>query len=139
MCSGLRVETAMDGSFCLCKKGSPVGHLVPETMLTFCPATCPTAAGAARNAATHANPKTAHNTRTDNLIVRLLEAESSRSNSWGPKWIDTFAGMSPKSTLLARIERDAAGNRPRTDRTCRDFVLHPPVKSRKDSLMRRLD
>jgi len=39
MCMGLRVETAMEGSFCRCRKGSPVGHCVPETMLTFCPAT----------------------------------------------------------------------------------------------------
>src|SRR5256885_1932195 len=50
MCMGLRVETAMDGSFCRCRKGSPVGHCAPDTMLTFCPATCATEADGMSNA-----------------------------------------------------------------------------------------
>src|SRR5580658_8246321 len=79
MCSGLRVETAIEGSFCLCKNGSPLGHFVPDTMFTFWPATCAPAGGAARKTAAHTNPKKAHKTRTDNLIVKLLEAVVSRS------------------------------------------------------------
>src|ERR1700688_4105216 len=74
MCSGFRVDTAIDGSFCRCKNGSPFGHFVPDTMLTFCPATCAVAGRTATNAATHANPNTAVTTRTDNLIARLLES-----------------------------------------------------------------
>src|SRR5271168_821795 len=79
MCIGLRVDTAIDGSFCRCKNGSPVGHFVPETMLTFWPATCATAGGVARKTVRQANPRTAYRTRTDNLIVKLLEAVVTRS------------------------------------------------------------
>src|SRR5437016_1463320 len=33
----LRDDTAIEGSFCLVRKGSPCGHLVPWTMLTLGP------------------------------------------------------------------------------------------------------
>ena len=33
----MRVEKATEGSFCLCRKGSPPGQPVPETMFTFAP------------------------------------------------------------------------------------------------------
>ena len=32
-------DTAIDGSFCLVRSGSPAGHCVPVTMLTLGPAT----------------------------------------------------------------------------------------------------
>src|SRR4029077_2424454 len=38
-----REETATEGSFCRCRNGSPPGHCVPETMLTFGPTVCPVA------------------------------------------------------------------------------------------------
>lgn len=37
-CDGVRDETASDGSFCLCRNGSPPGHAVPATMLMLSPA-----------------------------------------------------------------------------------------------------
>src|SRR5579864_6133437 len=44
MCSGLRLETAIEGSFWRCRYGSPAGQFVPETILMFWPATCAKAA-----------------------------------------------------------------------------------------------
>src|ERR1044072_8459840 len=35
----LRVETALEGSFCRCRYGSPSGDVVPDTMLTLVPGT----------------------------------------------------------------------------------------------------
>src|SRR5580692_6675811 len=97
MCSGFRVDTAIDGSFCCCKNGSPFGHFVPDTMLTFCPATCAVAGDTVTNAATHANASTAHTTRTDNLIVRLLESVISRSLVAALSGQCTSAGLSEQS------------------------------------------
>src|SRR5215471_9269485 len=39
MWSGLRVETAIEGSFWRCRNGSPSGKDVPDTMLMLRPAT----------------------------------------------------------------------------------------------------
>jgi hypothetical protein len=47
------VETARDGSFCRCRNGSPSGHFVPETMLTFGPGICPNAPNVNSPTATH--------------------------------------------------------------------------------------
>src|SRR5579864_3384075 len=44
MCSALRLETAIEGSFWRCRYGSPAGQSVPETILMFWPATCASAA-----------------------------------------------------------------------------------------------
>src|SRR3984957_13656754 len=40
MCSGLRDETAIEGSFWRWRKGSPPGHEVPVTMFTLPPTCC---------------------------------------------------------------------------------------------------
>src|ERR1022692_3375738 len=40
MCRGLRDETAIEGSFWRCRKGSPPGHWVPVTILTLVPTCC---------------------------------------------------------------------------------------------------
>src|SRR5580698_2522120 len=98
MCSGLRVDTAIEGSFCRCKNGSPVGHFVPETMLTFCPATCALAGSAVRKVATQPNPRTAHRTRTDDLIVELLDAVVSRNIVAPYKNRRVIAGFPKKQT-----------------------------------------
>jgi hypothetical protein len=39
-CCEFTDETAIVGSFWRWRKGSPPGHCVPETMLTFSPTTC---------------------------------------------------------------------------------------------------
>src|ERR1700722_586826 len=40
MCSGLRDEIALEGSFWRWRKGSPPGHEVPVTILTLPPTCC---------------------------------------------------------------------------------------------------
>src|ERR1051326_3371624 len=60
MCRGLRVEIATDGSFCRCRKGSPPGNCVPETMLVFCPGVW---AETAREATTTKQRQTANDER----------------------------------------------------------------------------
>ncbi len=61
----------MDGSFCLWRNGSPPGHFVPETMLTFCPGVGP-CAYAMRGMITAS--RSAKLRRTDKLFVNGASA-----------------------------------------------------------------
>jgi hypothetical protein len=83
MCRGLRVETAIDGSFCRCKKGSPVGHVVPETMLTFVPATCAFAPGDSTSAPKNARTSMEHRVRAVIFTVELLKGVESLNTAGG--------------------------------------------------------
>lgn len=64
----LRVDTAIDGSFCRCRKGSPLVQSVPETMFTFCPATW--ARAGAQTTASPATPRT--NSSPKRLVIQLV-------------------------------------------------------------------
>src|ERR1700676_109459 len=78
MCMGLRVETAIDGSFCRCRNGSPLGHFVPDTMLTFWPATCARAAGAAAKRASNAVRQIAGIDRAGSFMNRSLQDKNGK-------------------------------------------------------------
>src|SRR5215470_17891027 len=47
----------MEGSFCRCRKGSPAGQFVPETMLMFCPAIWANVAIHEQTTTSHANAR----------------------------------------------------------------------------------
>src|SRR5580704_9374450 len=82
MCSGLRDEMAIEGSFWRCRKGSPPGHWVPVTILTLVPTCCACSEkGANRdntnrdNASRVADRNDPINLVTPNLIALLLNSQ----------------------------------------------------------------
>src|SRR2546423_14259607 len=60
---------ASEGSFCLVRNGSPWGHLVPETMLTFGPTTGPAASGEAASSNSQATSGTARAKTKEKLFI----------------------------------------------------------------------
>src|SRR6266481_3627175 len=70
---------ASEGSFCLVRNGSPSGHFVPVTMLTFGPATGAAANGAAKASSDQPATQIARTRSTETVFIPipfLILAES---------------------------------------------------------------